>query len=366
MFEDFQLNLDQKKQQSLYREIPFSKYPNSFDFTSNDYLGLRHHSEIKQALKDFLKEKTVLSASASPLLGGYTRFHTEATQSFCEFTGRPSALCFSSGYQANLGLLPALAKERIVFSDELNHASLIDGIQLSRRPYYIFKHNDLNHLEDLMKKTTQAKLIVTESLFSMSGDFAPLEELAKLACQYKALLFVDEAHSTGLFGKNLSGRASLLKDKEFVVTLHTGGKALASSGAFVACSHLIGDYLINNCRSFIYSTAPSPLIMKQWTAVLKALKKEKNRAEYVKQIALESRQALNLPQSESPILFINLKSAEKALKASQELFQKNYFIPAIRYPTVPKENQGLRIVLRYDHKKEELDQLTELLKALRS
>ena len=359
MFEDFEFDLEQKKKQNLYRKIPSSSQ--LLDFTSNDYLGLRYHPEVRKALKDSLEERLPLSSSASPLLGGETFFHTEALQSSRDFTGRPSALSFSSGYQANLGLLPALSKGRVVFSDELNHASLIDGIRLSQRPYHIFKHNNLNHLEDLMKKTKEPKLIVTESLFSMSGDFSPLEELSALAHQYKALLFLDEAHSTGLFGTNLSGRASLLKEKDFIITLHTGGKALASSGAFVACSRLIGDFLINNCRSFIYSTAPSPLIMKQWTAVLKVLKKESNRAELVRQKALEARQALGLSPSESPILFINLKSAELALKASQELHKNNYFIPAIRYPTVPKDKQGLRIALRYDQKKEDLNQLIKLL-----
>ena len=365
LYEDFQNDLDERKKQALYRHISFSNHQGFLDFTSNDYLGLRNHPEIKQALKEALEEGIPLSASASPLLGGYASFHREALQSFCEWTGRPSSLVFSSGYQANLGILPALAKKRVVFSDEFNHASLIDGIRLSQRPYHIFKHNDLNHLEDLMKQAAEPKLIVTESLFSMSGDFSDLEGLSQLACKYKALLFLDEAHSTGLFGGSLSGRADFLKEKDFVITLHTGGKALAGSGAFAACSHLIGDYLINNCRSFIYSTAPSPLVIKQWTAVLKLLKKESNRAEIVKQKAVEMRQALDMPQSESPILFINLKSAERALKASQELYKNNYFIPAIRYPTVPKDNQGLRIVLRYNHKKEDLKQLAKFLKKIR-
>jgi len=213
-----------------------------------------------------------------------------------------------------------------------------------------------------MKGVKEAKLIVTASLFSMSGDFSDLENVTFLARKYKALLFLDEAHSTGLFGNKLSGRASLLKDKDFIISLHTGGKALASSAAFVACSPMIKDYLINNCRSFIYSTAPSPLIMKQWLIVLKLLKKLSHRAKALRQKALEMRQMLELPQSESPILFINLKTAKKTLETSQKLYQKKHFIPAIRYPTVPKDKQGLRVVLRYDHKKEGLLSLTKLLK----
>jgi len=140
--------LQARKKENLYRSLSFSKADDFLDFSSNDYLGLRNHPEIRQALQEFLKEGSPLSASASPLLGGYTSVHKEALQSFCEWTNRPASLAFSSGYQANLGILPALARKRVVFSDELNHASLIDGISLSQSPYHIFKHNDLNHLED--------------------------------------------------------------------------------------------------------------------------------------------------------------------------------------------------------------------------
>ena len=200
MFEDLKKDLTDKKQNNLYREIlPI----NGLDFTSNDYLSLNRHSQIKKELIQILNTDIPLSSTASPLLGGHSDWHFKAEQALKSFTDRPAVLSFSSGYQANLGLIPTLAKNRVIFSDELNHASLIDGIRLSTRPYHIFKHNDLNHLEDSLKKTTVSKMIVTESLFSMSGDFCPLEDLSNLALKYKALLFIDEAHSTGLFGKNL-------------------------------------------------------------------------------------------------------------------------------------------------------------------
>ena len=359
MFEDFKIDLHQKKQQNLYRKIDFQEA--LLDFTSNDYLNFNQDSKIRDEIISSLKQGLPLSASASALLGGISSWHFTAEKMFQDFVRRPAALSFSSGYQANLGLLPALSKKRVIFSDELNHASLIDGIRLSRRPYHIFKHNDLNHLEDLMKKSSEPKLIVTESLFSMSGDFSDVEQIAQLALKYKALLFLDEAHSTGLFGKNLSGLTSHLKEKEHIITLHTGGKALAGSGAFIACSNLIKEYLINNCRSFIYSTAPSPIIMSQWTAVLRVLKQERCRAEVLAEKALQTRKALGLPLVKSPILFINLKSAEKALKASQILKKHGYFVPAIRYPTVPKENQGLRLTLRFSHTKEQLNHLIKLV-----
>ena len=359
MFEDFKIDLCQKKQQNLYRKIDSPEA--LLDFTSNDYLNFSQDSQIRDEIISSLKKGMPLSASASPLLGGISSWHFTAEKMFQDFVSRPAALSFSSGCQANLGLLPALSKKRVIFSDELNHASLIDGIRLSRRPYHIFKHNDLNHLEDLMKKSSEPKLIVTESLFSMSGDFSDVEQISQLALKYKALLFLDEAHSTGLFGKNASGLAGQLKEKEHIITLHTGGKALAGSGAFIACSNLIKEYLINNCRSFIYSTAPSPIIMSQWTAVLRVLKRESYRAGVLAEKALQARKALGLPQTKSPILFINLKSAEKALKASQLLKKHSCFAPAIRYPTVPKENQGLRLTLRFCHTKEQLNHVIKLI-----
>ena len=359
MFEDFKNNLETRKKSKLYRK---SLKPQGLDFTSNDYLSLSSHPQIKQELIQALKSDIGLSAKASPLLGGTSDYHIQAEQVLQKFIHRPAVLTFSSGYQANLGLIPALAKNRVIFSDALNHASLIDGIRLSQSPYHIFRHNDLNHLEDLLKQTKQKKIIITESIFSMAGDFCPLKELSDLALKYQALLFVDEAHSTGLFGKHLGGRVSDLKQKDHIITVHTGGKALASFGAFTGSSLLIKNYLVNNCRSFIYSTAPSPLLMCQWLAILKLLKKESYRAKELKQKALLMRKEFSLPETEIPILFLVLKSAQQALEISQKLKKEGYFIPAIRWPTVPKNRQGLRLVLRFNHSSEQLQRLKHLLK----
>ncbi|MCZ0932638.1 MAG: aminotransferase class I/II-fold pyridoxal phosphate-dependent enzyme [Oligoflexia bacterium] len=358
MFEDFKNNLESRKKNKLYREV-FK--PQGLDFSSNDYLSLSSHSQMKQELAQALKNGVGLSAKASPLLGGTSACHIQAEQELQKFINRPAVLTFPSGYQANLGLIPALAKNRVIFSDELNHASLIDGIRLSHSPYYIFRHNDLNHLEDLLKATKQKKIIITESLFSMAGDFCPLKELSNLALKYQALLFIDEAHSTGLFGRRLGGRVSDLKQKDHVVTVHTGGKALASFGAWTGSSLLIKKYLINNCRSFIYSTAPSPLLMCQWLSVLKLLKKESYRAEELKKKAQWLRKEFFLSETESPILFIVLESTQQALKISQKLKTAGYFIPAIRWPTVPKDKQGLRLTLNFDHSLKQLKSLKRFL-----
>ena len=361
MSDFFETNLKQRKQNSLYREIFMLK---GVDFTSNDYLNLSSHLEIRKKMLKALEKDLDLSSKASRLLGGTSSWHSRAEEVLKGFINRPAVLSFSSGYQANLGLIPALAQERIIFSDELNHASLIDGIRLSKSPYHIFRHNDLNHLENLLKKENKKKLIVTESLFSMEGDFCQLEEISKLALKHQALLFVDEAHSTGLFGKSLGGCVSDLKEKDHIVTVHTGGKALGSSGAFIGSSLLIKDYLINNCRSFIYSTAPPPLLMVQWLACLEVLKKEKHRSLELRKKSLQFRKDLSLTESESPIVPIALREANEALKSSQKLKDQGFFIQAIREPTVPKDKQGLRVILHYNHTEEQLEILKQNLKVL--
>ena len=359
MFDLFKENLEQRKKNNLYREIISIK---GLDFTSNDYLSLSSHPEIRKNMMEELEKGLDLSSKASRLLGGTSLQHIKAEQVLEQFIGRSGVLSFSSGYQANLGLIPALAKNRVIFSDELNHASLIDGIRLSKSPCHIFRHNDLNHLEALLKKESRLKLIITESLFSMEGDFCPLEEMSDLALKYKALLFVDEAHSTGLFGKNLSGRVSDLQQKEHIISIHTGGKALASSGAFAGSSHLIKNYLINNCRSFIYSTAPPPLLMTQWMACVKVLKRESCRASQLKQKALHLRKNLSLPPTQSPIIFITLNGPGESLSAARKLREQGFFVQAIRAPTVPKNKQGLRIILHYDHATQQLEKLSGHLK----
>lgn len=361
MFDLFKTYLKQRKQDNLYREMSTVK---GIDFTSNDYLNLSRHPDIRKKMILALEQGLDLSSKASRLLGGTNPLHLKTEEALKKFINRPGVLSFSSGYQTNLGLIPALAKERSILSDELNHASLIDGIRLSGLSYSIFRHNDLNHLESLLKKDNKPKLIVTESLFSMTGDFCPLKDISSLARKHNSLLLVDEAHSTGLFGTNLGGKVSDLKQKNHIVTIHTGGKALGSSGAFVGSSVLIKKYLINSCRSFIYTTAPPPLLMVQWLAALQVLKKEKNRALNLRKKSLKFRKDLSLIPSESPIIPIVLKGIKESLKIAQKLRKKGFFLQAIRPPTVPHNGQGLRIILHYQHSRAQLTALQKNLQVL--
>ena len=359
MFDSFKENLEERKKRNLYRSLKGSE---GIDFTSNDYLSLSENKKIKESIKKALEGDFPLSPKASRLLGGSSSLHEELEEEIGRWMGVEGILSFSSGFQANTGLIPALSLNHKIFSDELNHASLIEGIRLSKSPRFIYPHKDLDFLEDLLKKETGEKIIITESLFSMEGDMAPLEELQFLANKYQGFLFVDEAHSTGLFGKNLSGLCSLLKKRDEIVSLHTGGKALSAAGAFSASSLEVREYLINNCKSFIYTTALSPLVLLHLRESIKLLRKERRKAMDLRRKAVQFRESLGLEKTESPIVFIKLKDASHALKASSYLKEKGFFIPAIRTPTVPKDKQGLRIVLHSSHRREDLKDLIFHLK----
>ena len=362
ILEFFEKELKRIKDDKLYRSF---HHLSGLDFLSNDTLGLSSHPYIRTKMQEALSQGLPLSSKASRLLGGTQDLHEEMEQELDVFVGRKSSLIFSSGYLANIGVIPALAKNRVILSDEKNHASLIDACKISKSPCYTYRHNDLESLEALLKKIPQEKLILTESLFSMDGDFSPLEETSHLALKYNALLFVDEAHATGIFGKNFSGRTSDLKEREHIVTLHTGGKALGSSGAFIVASPIIKDYLINFCRSFIYTTAPPPLLMIQWKASLKVLKEEPERPLMLREKSKSFRKYLSeflpIEVNESPIVFIKSQSRD-VLIWSQGFFQhKGFDLRAIRYPTVPQGEEGLRVIIKYHHTESELRTLLKIL-----
>ncbi|MDP6685775.1 MAG: 8-amino-7-oxononanoate synthase, partial [Candidatus Omnitrophota bacterium] len=235
------------------------------DFCSNDYLGLSEHPNLIDAsIKAAQRFGT--SSSASRLLSGDLKIHHSLEGKIAEFKGKDSALVFNSGYQANIGIISSLYKKGdVIFSDRLNHASIIDAIMLSKAKLLRFNHNDLNHLEMLLKKERQRfknSLIVTETVFSMDGDAAPLRGLVDLKEKYDCEIMVDEAHATGIFGQNGSGiveKEGLTNQVDFI--MGTFSKALGGFGAYLACSKRIKEFLINTCRSFIYSTALPPSVI---------------------------------------------------------------------------------------------------------
>ena len=354
------------KQKSLDRKLTYNQ---SLDFSSNDYLSLAHHSGIRKSLIQALKKNLPLSSCASRLIRGHTPWHEETESLFQKQVNRPSVLFFGSGYLANLGLISTLCKEAVIFSDQLNHASFIDGCQLSHRPSHIYPHKNLNNLEDLLKKEKQKnKVIITESLFSMDGDFAPLQELSELAIKYKSLLIVDEAHATGIYGPNGMGLCESLKVKDHIISVHPCGKALSATGAFVAGPTFLREYLINKCRTFIYTTAPSPVLLFHIQCVLNTVMKEPKRRELLKKKSDFFRKKIKdfafTGDSQSVIVPVITQSTRKALSMERALQKKGYDIRAIRYPSVPKGKERLRICIHYNHTYQQLEKLALYLKTL--
>ena len=363
---EWEKELKKLRQQNLERKL---KCNQSLDFSSNDYLSLANHIGIRKSLVQALKKNLPLSAGASRLIRGHSQWHEETEYLFQQQVNRPSVLFFGSGYMANVGLINTICKDLVIFSDQMNHASLIDGCRLSRQPCHVYPHKDMNKLESLLKKEKKKnKVIITESLFSMDGDFAPLSELSELALKYQSLLIVDEAHATGIYGPNGSGLCSSLKEKEHIISIHPCGKALSANGAFVAGPVHLKEYLINKCRTFIYTTAPSPILLFHIQCVLDTLKKDFKRRELLKKKAdffrNKAKDFAPIGDSESMIIPIITNSAASVLAMEKSLQKKGYDIRAIRYPTVPKGKERLRICIHYNHTYKQLEQLAHHLKQL--
>ena len=353
------------RKQGLERTLQTAQ---GLDFSSNDFLSLSHHSFIRQKLIKALKTGIPLNAGASRLIRGQTKWHEQTEKLFQKWIGRPSALFFSSGYLANMAIISTLGKDAVIFSDELNHASLIDGCRMLNQKKYIYPHKDLNVLEKFLKKEKEEKkkVIITESLFSMDGDRAPLKELSALALRYGALLIVDEAHSTGLYGNKGAGLCTLLKQKEHIISVHPCGKAMGASGAFIAGSKNLQPYLVNCCRPFIYSTAPHPLLLFHIQCVIKLLQKNSNRRTVLQKKAKYFRDKLkifaNIGESESAIVPLILGNNMVVLQLSKFLQNAGHDIRALRYPTVAKGQERLRICIHYNHTKKQLDDLIKNLR----
>lgn len=338
-----------------------------FDFSSNDYLGLSDHPKLKDASKEAV-DKLGSSASASRLLSGDLILHHKLEEKTALFKNKESSLIFNSGYQANVGIISALCgRGDAIFSDRLNHASIVDGILLSGARFFRFRHNDIDYLEALLRKERnrfKEALIITETIFSMDGDRCPLKEIAKLKEKYNCALLVDEAHATGIFGNNGSGvvEEEGVTDKVDLI-MGTFSKALGSFGAYVAASKKITDYLINSSRSFIYSTALPPSVIAAGIAGLDLVKKEPFRRKSLLENSGYFRQELIkrgfTVKDSSQIVPLILGDSERAINMSQELRSRGYWVLPIRPPTVPKGESRLRFSLTYRHKRDILEKLID-------
>lgn len=348
-------------------EIDGKKY---IDFSSNNYLGLSNHPKIIDAAKQAL-DKYGVGSLGSRLLSGSFDIHDELETKTAEFKQKEAALVFNTGYQANVGIISALCgKEDMVLSDKLSHASIIDGVQLSGASHFRFKHNDMAHLEDILireRKNFRHVLIISESVFSMDGDLAFVKELAALKKKHDCLLFIDEAHATGVFGKTGAGliEQEKLSDKVDLI-MGTFSKAMGSFGAYIACSRLMKNYLINTCRSFIYSTALPPAVIAANIAAIDVVKEERRRSgellensEYFR-VLLKKKGFKVLGNSQ--IVPVVIGENKPAVELSDKLKEAGFWILPIRHPTVPKGSARLRFSLNYGHSRQMLERVADCLK----
>jgi len=333
-------------------------------FCSNDYLGLAAHPEVITALQRGAEQYGVGSGAAH-LVIGHSSAHHALEEELADFTGRPRALLFSTGYMANIGVISALlGRGDTVFEDRLNHASLIDGGILSRARLKRYAHADTQQLTNQLKESKGEKLIVTDGVFSMDGDIAPLTELADRARRHDAWLMVDDAHGLGVLGEQ--GGGSLphlgLKQDDVPILMGTLGKAFGTFGAFVAGSEELIETLIQQARSYIYTTALPPAVAEATRTSLRLVRTEEWRRERLQQLVQQFRsgaQQLGLPLMDSitPIQPLLAGSAEQALAWSQQLESQGILVSAIRPPTVPEGSARLRITFSANHQDEHVEQL---------
>lgn len=364
--------LKQVKMSNLYRQT-VTYNPISADhvklqdkkyllLASNNYLGLTHDDAVQQAAIEAVRLYGTGSGGARLTTGTYPLFD-ELEQELARFKETEAALVFNTGYMANLGVISALAEPGdVIFSDELNHASIIDGCRLSRAQIVVYRHADMAHLQALLKNTVclGKRLIITDGVFSMDGDIAPLGEITQLAEQYAAIVVVDDAHATGVIGKNGKGTAAYFGVHDKVqVQIGTLSKALGAEGGFVAGSKDLIAYIRNKARSFIFSTALAPATI---AAALAAIRQVTSRPELVATLSENSRYMRELLASaqlpilagETPIIPIMVGEAETAVRLTEALKLQGIILTAIRPPTVPDGTSRLRLTVTAAHNREEL------------
>ncbi|MEX2114550.1 MAG: 8-amino-7-oxononanoate synthase [Pirellulales bacterium] len=342
------------------------------NFGSNDYLGLAADPRLAAAAAQAALA-VGCGAGASPLVTGHVETHRRLEQRLAEFEGTEAALLFSSGYAANLGAIAALVgRDDAIFADEKNHASMIDGCRLSRAQVHVYPHCDSRALASLLATANRfgRRLIVTESLFSMDGDVAPLGELAQLASQHDCMLLVDEAHATGVFGAHGRGVAEALGVEDQIdVRIGTLSKALGCSGGFVAGSRRLIEWLLNAARPYVFSTALAPPVAAAAIAALDVVRDEPSRRAELLGQAAELRTQLaacgwSLPNGSGQIIPLVASEAAQALAWSARLRAAGLLVPAIRPPSVPPGQSLLRVSLNWGHTPAMIDRLLEALAAL--
>lgn len=369
MLKSYRERLDKIHADGLYR-CPIITVPKKgvLDFSTNDYLNLTRHPEVRSAAAAAVMHYGT-SAAASRLMSGTLPCHEQLEVELASFCDTEAALLFGSGFLANAGIIPALAdKDSFIFADRLVHASVIEGIRLSGATFKRFHHNDPKHLERLLSEvpSNATKLVITESVFSMDGDLAPLPEIMLAAKKHNAVTYIDEAHALGIYGEHGGGLCTTLPtDLRPDIVIATLGKSLASFGGFCACSTELRDYLINTVRTFIFSTALPPSAVSASRQAIRICTKNALGTELLNR-SIAFHKALNLPgECLSQIIPIPVGDNQKAVEMATELARQGLKVTAIRPPTVPPGTARLRLSVTLAHTPEELLQAAEIINRIR-
>jgi 8-amino-7-oxononanoate synthase len=374
-------NLSALKGEGLFRSLKTAQLMPSakiridgrdlINFSSNNYLDLTRNQDITKAALEII-EKYGFGVASSRLVSGNFALCQDLEYKLAKFKEKEAALVFPSGYQANVGVISALMsskKESCIIMDKLNHASLWDGARLAGSRIFAYEHCDMNSLEKVLKRTCKyrIKLVVTESVFSMDGDFTPLDDFSKLCQKYGAVSMVDEAHSTGVFGKEGKGLAQIFGvTSKIDITIGTLSKAFAVQGGFVCGSCQLIDFLINKSRAFIYTTAVSPAICAAAMKSLEIIRKSDEKRRHLHNISKTLKDKLkdlgfHVSNTQSQIIPIVVGSVENAKKLSLHLLEKGIYVPAIKPPTVPKDKARIRVSLTSGNTTEDIEKLCAAL-----
>ncbi len=375
----FQKALGQLEQKHLFRElIPFDSEPSTVAqkngktlllFCTNNYLGLANHPTLKSAAVSAIQNWGV-GAGASRLISGHLRLNDRLESVVARFKSTEAALVFSSGYMTNIGAIGTIVqREDLILADRLNHASLVAGCRLSEGRFRIYPHKDMTKLRKLLsdRKVGQDVLIVTDGVFSMDGDITPLPEILKLAEEYDASIYLDDAHATGVIGAHGGGTCDHYQlSSSRIIQMGTFSKAFGGFGGFIAGTSTLKQYLINKAPSFIYTTALPPSVLATALAAFELIEAEaslrerlwKNRAYFCHKAVQLGFDTLG---SETPIVPLRIGSSEKAINFSKKLLEEGIYIPSIRPPTVPEGTSRLRVTLTASHTESQIDFLLSRL-----
>lgn len=369
------------KNKKLYRELSYIETAQSpkvkiqnKDFIllgSNNYLGLCDDYRLKKAAIDAISKYGVGSGGSRLTTGSYD-IHRELEEKIASFKGTEASLVFNTGYMANVGIISALCDRNwVIFCDKLNHASIIDGCRLSGAELIRYKHCDMNDLLAKVKKYKKINsLIVTDGVFSMDGDIAPLQHIVKIAKENNLMTMVDDAHATGILGKNGSGTCSYFNlDNQIDIMMGTLSKSVASEGGYVASSKDLINYLKNSARSFIYSTSLSPATIAVSIKALEIIEKDEERRFNLLKMSNWFQDELkvagfNVIETKTPIIPIMVGPADKTVEFSRNLLNSGIYIPAIRPPSVPEGTSRLRVSLMATHTVQDLEEALTKIKLI--